>query len=815
MANLENVKDLFVRALALPESEDRLGWLKLQCRGDNALLQEVSSLLHAYAGAQVESVGGKVQLPEVPEASFGPYRAVELLGRGGTSAVYRAERVDGKYQQTVALKVMAAFLNGPEFLRRFATERQLLASLNHPRIAHLLDGGTSASGTLYLAMEYVDGERLDRYCDRNKCNITERLRLFLQVCDAVDYVHRRLIVHRDLKPNNLLVTSEGEVKLLDFGTGALLATQSDITVTRTRMMTPRYASPERLRGEPASVGDDVFSLGVILYELLTGAWPFGDPDSALQELRRVVEAPVPALPATAATAEAAESRGVRLRGLQKQLAGDLSAIVTKALEHDSSQRYATVRELSTDVERYLSALPVAARRPTAYYRAGKFLRRHWVAATLAVLVAAGLGTATAVAVVQARNARASAIKADSVNEFLSGMLSTFGPSDFDAEKYTVVQMLDAAQKELDTGPKRPPLVEAVLRRSLAESYLGLARLADARKQLDRAIPVLTRLGDQKELVSALCVLANVEQDEGKIDGAVRTLEDAQKLLDQLGKSAPAIAVFEVKLRTAEALSPKGGAGRDNARRQRLLQEALALGDRDSTIPRTRYANAVGDAAALLLEQGRLPEAQKTLLKALEIGRRERAGGSWEMALLYQLEALLERQGDLAGAREYARQEAELMSRTAGPNHPTAAVARVGWARLAARSGEVNAAVKAVDEAMPLIEKGVPAASPSLWIATRDASVVMRLGGRLADSERYARESLEAAQAENLAQSDPRLANSWQQLGNALAAESKTAQAIRCLEQARGIYAKDGAAWAGSEQAVAKRIAELQAAPRAQ
>ena len=814
MPDIDNLKALFGRALTFTDAEVRLEWLKSQCGGDSALLEEVVSLLEAHREIETWTPGNGLPPSEadaaVPDARFGPYRAVALLGRGGTSSVYRAARIDGKFQQSVALKVMAAFLDGPEFQRRFETERQLLASLNHPHIAHLLDGGVSSSGQPYLAMEYVEGEPLDLYCDHHKLDIQARLSLFLQICESVDYVHRNLIVHRDLKPSNILVTADGTVKLLDFGTGALLETQIDATVTRSRMMTPRYASPQRLRGEPAGISDDVFSLGIILYELLTGVWPFGDPHSTLTELRRALEKPAPSLPASVVTAPAAQARGVRLRALQKQLRSDLGAIVLKALEHDPARRYTAIRDLSTDLDNYLANLPVVARRPTFSYRAGKFLRRNWAAASTAALVAAGLSAATAVSIIQARAAHAEALKADSVNRFLSGMLSTFSKFDVDGDKYTVVQMLAAAERDLETGPRKSPLIEATLRRSLAESYIGLSRFADARRQLDRAIPMLSKLADQRELAAALAAEARVDQNGGNFEAAVRHLDQSLNLLRALGHIAPAADTFDAELGLAEALSGRAGLDRDSGRARHLVEEAIAAGSRDSSIPRTRQAKAMSDLSELLAADGQTKEAEELNRRALAIGRQEQPGGSWELEPLYELQMARERAGDIPGAKELARQELEVLERNVGPNHLMTAVARVSWGRLAARDNDLSAATKAVDEAMPIVAREASNASPNFWIATRDAAVVMRLAGRLADSERFARQSLEAAQAQHLADSDPRLANSWQQLGNALAANHKIGDGVRCLEEARRIYALGGPRWASTEQAVARRIAELHA-----
>ena len=302
------VETLFHAALEQAPAE-RERWLDSQAGAGTGIRDEVASLLEALRQHQEHSSTAEPREPEREPAPvrFGPYETIRLLGRGGMGAVYLARRVDGQFDQTVALKSMASHLGHGEFLRKFQTERQLLASLNHPNITRLLDGGVTAAEEPYLVMEYVDGEPLDRYCDGHVLGVDERLRLFLQVCEAVDYAHRNLIVHRDLKPSNILVTGEGTAKLLDFGTASLLDENLEVTVTAARMLTPRYASPEVLLGERANPSSDIFSLGVILFELLTGAWPFGKPGSVVSELERATRDVAPVAPSGAVTGQAAAS----------------------------------------------------------------------------------------------------------------------------------------------------------------------------------------------------------------------------------------------------------------------------------------------------------------------------------------------------------------------------------------------------------------------------------------------------------------------------------------------------------------------------
>ena len=331
------------------------------------------------------------------------------------AVVYLAERADDQYRKRVAIKMLRPGTNKDEILRRFRNERQALASLDHPGIVRLLDGGSTEEGLPYLIMEYVEGVRIDEYCDTHRLSITERLHLFCAVCLAVQYAHETLVIHRDLKPSNILVTQEGVVRLLDFGIAKVLNPQwspeTPLTRTGWRLMTPEYASPEQVRGAPVTKATDIYSLGVLLYELLTGHRPHRvGHNSTLQMVRRhhLEEPEKPSVAVdridekvspddstrTLITPQlVAEARDLRPEELTRSLRGDLDTIVMKAIRLEPEHRYASAEEFSKDIERHLSGLPIQARKPTVLYRAGKFVRRHAESLTTAILilaVAAGL-----------------------------------------------------------------------------------------------------------------------------------------------------------------------------------------------------------------------------------------------------------------------------------------------------------------------------------------------------------------------------------------------------------------------------------------
>src|SRR6185295_6861450 len=339
----------------------------------------------------------------------GPYRLLHELGRGGMGSVYLADRVDETFHKRVAIKIIRPGLVDVEIIRRFRQEREILAALDHPTIARVIDGGSTDEGVPYFVMDYVDGQTIDTWCDQHRADVTRRLELFCAVCSGVQHAHDHLVLHRDLKPANIFVTADGGVKLLDFGIAKLLGSgavpgNSATTATGMRVMTPSYASPEQVRGDPLSVTSDVYALGVVLYELLTGHWPYRAQRRVLHEVTRAICEEEPTVPSTVvgqvedAPGETATTRsltpetvsevreGAPAR-LRRRLEGDLDKILLKALDKDPARRYSSVEQFSADLRRHLEGLPVAARDATYRYRFGKFVRRHRVGVAAAILIA--------------------------------------------------------------------------------------------------------------------------------------------------------------------------------------------------------------------------------------------------------------------------------------------------------------------------------------------------------------------------------------------------------------------------------------------
>ena len=415
----ERVKQLLDQAIAI-ESSERSSFLDHACDGDPELRNEVDSLLasHALAGTaflKTPAVDLKASTlspgRSLEGRRMGVYQIVEQIGHGGMGEVYRAVRADGQYTKEVAIKLVRGGFDSRFVLERFLNERQILASLDHPNIARLVDGGTTEDAIPYLVMELIEGTRIDLFCDEHKLSITRRLQLFRQVCTAVQYAHQRLVIHRDIKPSNILVTKEGVPKLLDFGIAKILDPAAGAETTMLRPMTPEYASPEQIRGEPITTASDVYSLGVVLYQLLTGRSPYPGGARNSHELARAVCETDPGRPSVVvlkpqpahdgeqveplSPAQVSETREGSPAKLHRRLEGDLDNIVLMAVRKEPQRRYASVEQFAEDIRRHLEALPVAATTGSWRYRAGRFAVRHkaGVLATTVVLIAlaAGIG----------------------------------------------------------------------------------------------------------------------------------------------------------------------------------------------------------------------------------------------------------------------------------------------------------------------------------------------------------------------------------------------------------------------------------------
>ncbi len=507
------LKTIFAEVLEQP-AEKRHQFLTERCNGNVVLKQEVLALLGAYEEEGTFLAQAPVRLPalhekdgnDVPEAvdlanrRLGAYRVIEKIGVGGMGAVYLAERDDELFHKRVAIKVIR-FTGEPERLKRFKSEREILARLNHPNIAQLYDGGITEEGAPYLVMEYVEGVPIDTYCNTHRLSIEARLRLFTRVCRAVHYAHQNLIVHRDLKPSNIMVNAEGEPKLLDFGIAKLIESDTRIeerTVTRDQLMTPEYASPEQIRGKPVTTATDVYSLGVILYRLLTGQDPYHVPKQPRYEMERVICEVIPKAPSATIgympsvplekgqwtdPETVGRDRNTTPERLQRKLRGDLDTMVLMALRKGADRRYGSTEQFADDLNRYLGGLPVFAQKDTFGYRVRKFVYRHRVGVGVGVLaILFGIISVSTILIKdtqlrqEQQNVLAERDHAEDVLGYIQSMFELYDPERAgEATLVTAEQLLDRGWEEALAQLKTQPERQARMLNMLSSLYekLGL------------------------------------------------------------------------------------------------------------------------------------------------------------------------------------------------------------------------------------------------------------------------------------------------------------------------------------------------------
>jgi serine/threonine protein kinase len=628
------VKKLFEAAVDL-DSNQRTALLDKECGGDEALRAEIESLLKSD-----EQTDGFIEQPafEIPRdlfseaepfvgRQFGAYQVIREIGRGGLGAVYLAARADDEYRKQVAIKLVRRGLDTEDILRRFRNERQILAQLDHPNIARLIDGGTTDDGLPYFVMEYVKGEPINAYCEAHALSTTERLKLFRKVCAAVTYAHQNLVIHRDLKPSNILVTQEGEPKLLDFGIAKLLGAGDELftqTIPALRVMTPGYASPEQVKGDKITTTSDVYSLGVLLYELLTGQRPYRLKTRTPEEIAHAITEQEPERPSTVLT----DNQRSEIRN-QKSLRGDLDNIVLMAMRKAPARRYASVGQFSEDIRRHLTGLPVVARKDTVAYRASKFVSRHRIAVAAATLVLLSLVGGIVATLIQVRTARRERAKAEAISGFLQKTLNASNPDLNLSGQPTVKDLLDDASKRLATEElSDQPEVKAELQRIIGSSYLSLGQYALAEQNLAAALEAQLKIygEDDPEPLKTLVLRASLWGGAtGNYAKADKFYREKLSLLRSAQRNGTISADYLIMALSGDALLQR--AQGDSKEAEILLREGAAL--RSQVYP---LKNNPNDALLALTktDQGKFDEAVKTVRQRIVAIRRQKGDETPEL-----------------------------------------------------------------------------------------------------------------------------------------------------------------------------------------
>ncbi len=532
-----------MRALFEAESFDddmkaELLGLLIADQGDTSSAAPLADLAPAMLRA-IEKADSRA--PENLRGSqLGHWRLVRLIGEGGMGSVWLAERMEGDFQQRAAIKLIRGTWPGSEMQKRFRSERRILAGLQHPGIAAMLDGGESELGHPWLAMEYVEGETLLSWCDQRKLDLESRLELVLQVCAAVSHAHQQLVVHRDLKPSNILVDGAGRIKLLDFGIAKLIEPDAEQTATGQRLFTPQFAAPEQVRGEPATTSVDVHALGLLLYTLLTGQRPWGRTASTPAAYEHAVLRVEPVRPSLALVdaehpttpPEIAARRGLSVERLRARLRGDLDAIVMKALRKEPEQRYQSVEALADDLHRWLQRRPVAARRGNLRYQSALFARRHRLAVVLVTVIALSVLTGVAGTLWQAREAHRSELlaqrqaeRAQAVTRLLVKTFYLVDPNHADVRDPSARMLLDHGREQLRNQPDLADDVRAAMLIAIGGAYLGLDDEATAEAQMLEALDAARAAGDFELQADARINLSVVYINSGSPAAALKILEE--------------------------------------------------------------------------------------------------------------------------------------------------------------------------------------------------------------------------------------------------------------------------------------------------
>ncbi len=712
-------------ALDRPASE-RSDFIAGACADDDELRALVERLLArcdegdthltaggALGGAFAESLGRELAggSADLTGTVIGRYRVLRELGRGGMAVVYLAERADDEFHQLVALKLLQPGAESEHMLERFHLERRILAVARHPNIAQLLDAGLTDDGRSFLVMEYVEGEAVDRFCDLRRAPLRRRLRIFLEIARAVDYAHRNLVVHRDIKPSNILVTGDGDVKLLDFGIAKLLDdTAGDLTRTHMRAMTPAFASPEQIEGGPITTATDVYQLGMLLYLLLTGSWPYQTETASEAAILVAIRSEPPRRPSSSAggrghnqkfpgapeltTDEIAAARSTLPSRLRRDLSGDLDTIVLTCLRKEPERRYPAVAQLISDIERFLDGRTISARPDTFAYRLKTFVRRHAAAtataAASAVAVVGLVGFYTVQVGLERNRASLEAAKANEVAGFLAGLFEVSAPTRSQGEKVTARELLDRGAERIDHELVDQPELQAAMMTLIGDVYRELALYDEAEDLLVRAVGL--RRDDPGEgrldLAASLYALGRVYERQRDIEPARVHLEEALEIREAaLGPAHADVA------RVRDALGLVAGYDGDLAGARAQHEEAVRILGATVGPEHVDYGLAVNRLAVAVQDQREYAESIPLFDEAIAV-----------------------------------------LENAVGPEHPYTAAAKFNFAASLRNNGEIERADAMYTDVLPLIEHAFGSEHPAVGMVLNNHSNLLREEGRYDEAE---------------------------------------------------------------------------------
>jgi len=764
----QRVRVLFKAASKMSDAE-RAAYLRVECADDQALFDEVMALmvsdeigedhLHAAIQSVADSLTGTDSDSNVGHEDIGPYRIVDTLGRGGMGTVYLAERADQHFQHRVAIKVLDQHRSSPDLVARFRQERQILANLDHPNIAKLFDGGETADGLPYLVMEHIDGLPITEYCDQKHLTTRARLELMESVCKAVQFAHQNLVIHRDIKPSNILVTKSGIPKLLDFGIAKLMRPEDmqhtiAVTVSSARMLTPGNASPEQVRGETVTTATDVYSLGVLLYQLLTGQFPYEITSYRPADLEKIICDSIPTRPSNRfdlksgtgtmdSIEENSQLRAATPARLTKQLRGDLDNIVLVAMRKEAERRYATVRQLQQDIGNYLQHRPVLARRESLGYLTSKFVRRNrWaVAAGMAFLaVVIGLTSFYTVQLAEQRDhAQLEAAKAQEVATFLTDLFTEADPQRSLGKPVSAKQMLDNGAARIKDELTSQPELQAALMATIGESYRNMSDLNAAREHLENALQVSEpALGvTHPDVLKMRYLLGITTSFVGNFDDALALHQpDYDYLVTRYGQRSIEAATMLHQIAFVES---KTGLHEQS---EHHFLELIDIFRNHGDAGRAQLATGLMEYGALLSEMSRLDENGIVLLEAVDI-RRQLFGAEHPKyaAVINNLGNFYFRMGQNDNAGRIMQENVQLNRTLYGETSLPYAVAINNYSNLLGRLGDHEGSLALMFEVEAIYLVGYGADSPRYAYSQENIANTLADLDRGAEAEPYYKTAL--------------------------------------------------------------------------
>lgn len=787
----DDIQNLFHKCIELSLNEQKKFLENLEQTNPEQAI-EIKKLLDAHHASGLFLEDEILEEKFISEGDLiGPWRIIREIGRGGMSSVFLATRADGQFDRQVAIKFLHGLIPGQSMHKRLQQEQKILARLQHKNIAQLFDAGLTDEGRPYFILEYIQGKPITEWCNENECSFEERLKLFIQVCEAVQFAHQRLIVHRDLKPTNILVDEYGTVKLLDFGIAKILEEEpqngTPLTQSGLFLMTPEYASPEQIHGDAITTATDVYALGLILFELLTGQLPYNLSDKTPMEIGSTISETTPAKPSSIISGSRTNDK-IRITGLNKRqhkkwLKGDLDTIILKSLRKEPERRYGSAEQVLQDVRRYQKNEPISARPESPGYLTKKFIQRNGTIVSAAAVIGMILIATAIFSLNQARTAEIERQKTEQVNAFLQEMLASPNPYE-DGLDIRVIDILDRTAERIDEELNNQPTVEASVRHTLGVTYRELGDIEKAISQLSESLNLQNQLVDppNAELSEIQAEMGKTEQLQGNYQKADSLLNLAfQSDLELFGRESTSIAA---RLGDLGSLQWEMG---NIEEAETLLRESLELEQKLRSPNHERVATSMGNLATLLSDQGHSEEALDLYQRELEIYRAIYQNDQHPSIpqVLSHIGVILDDLEQYEEALDYHQSALELFRELKGEDHPDVVYAMNNLASVMTKMGNTENALSMQIDAAELYREIFGPDHPNLGIQYNNIAFTKRNMGDLEGAKESYVQAIATWEA-GLPPGHPFLAYGHHNLASILLTQNRPEEALPHFQEAYNI-----------------------------